>query len=371
MKLNLLPPDVNQGEFQFTVDKENNIIYGLGAIKGLGEGPVDNIIEARKQGPFKNLFDFCARIDSRKVNKRALDALVRSGSFDTIGPDADNLDRDLDHTRAMLMASLSEAVKTAEQQQANTNAGMVDLFGDSLPGQGVEDGDAYEAFYNTRRWTMKERLNGENETIGLYLTGHPIDEYEEEIKHLVSSRISRLVADKKSIKIAGLVIAMRVMKTKRGDTMGFITLDDRTGRMEIAVFADTYNEYRDKMVKDALLIVEGQVSHDDYSGGLKMRANKIIPLEQARQEQLRTIGLRWNSRQLKPNCTRELMRLLDHYRVSEEGHQGCAVIVEYERADASAKIKLGQRWRVKPADELIQKLRNEFGKDNLFLGYGR
>ncbi len=370
MKLNLLPPDVNQGEFQFTVDTDNNIIYGLGAIKGLGEGPVDNILEARKQGPFKNVFDFCARIDSRKVNKRALEALVRSGSFDTIGPDAENSERDLDHTRAMLMASLSEAVKTAEQQQANANAGMVDLFGDSLPGQCEDNSDAYIDFYNTRRWTMKERLNGENETIGLYLTGHPIDEYEQEVKHLVSTRISQLVADKKSIKIAGLVIAMRVMKTKRGDTMGFITLDDRTARMEVAVFADTYTEYSDKLVKDALLIVEGQVSHDDYSGGLKMRADKIIPLEQARQEQLRTIALHWKSCDLKSNCTRELMRLLDHYRVAEDSeHKGCSVVIDYERADAAAKIKLGQTWQVQPADELIQKLRNEYGKDNLTLGY--
>jgi DNA polymerase-3 subunit alpha len=289
MKLNLLPPDVNQGDFQFTVDSDNNIIYGLGAIKGLGEGPVENIIEARENGPFKNLFDFCSRIDARKVNKRALDALVRSGSFDTIGPDGDNPERDLDITRAILLAALPEAVKTADQQQANHNAGMVDFFGDSLLGQGSDNDDPYENFYRVRRWTMKERLNGENETIGLYLTGHPIDEYEAEIKHLVSSRISRIVADKKSIRIAGLVVAMRVMKTKRGDTMGFITLDDRTARMEVAVFADTYNEYRDKLVKDALLIVEGQVSNDDYSGGLKMRANKVTPLEQARQEKLRSI----------------------------------------------------------------------------------
>jgi DNA polymerase III subunit alpha len=356
MKLTLLPPDVNQGEFKFTVDKNNNIIYGLGAIKGLGEGPVDNIIAARKSGPFKNLFDFCARIDARKVNKRALDALVRSGSFDTIGPDANNPDRDLDHTRAILMASLSEAVKTAEQQQANTNAGMVDLFGDSLLGQGTDSDD--------------ERLNGENETIGLYLTGHPIDEYEEEIKHLVSTRISRLVADKKSIKIAGLVVAMRVMKTKRGDTMGFITLDDRTGRMEVALFADTYNEYRDKLVKDALLIIEGQVNHDDYSGGLKMRADSVIPLEQARQEQLRTISLRWNSPKLKPDCVRSLKQILEHYRMMDDSsHKGCAFSIDYQRSDALATITLSKQWRVKPVDELMQKLRNEFGKDSLVLGY--
>ncbi|MFT5421743.1 MAG: DNA polymerase-3 subunit alpha [Candidatus Endobugula sp.] len=372
MQLNLLPPDVNQGGFQFTVDRDGHIIYGLGAIKGLGEGPVDNIIEARKNGPFKDLFDFCARIDAKRVNKRALDALVRSGSFDTIGPDADNPERDLDHTRAMLMASLKEAVKTAEQQQANANAGMVDLFGDSLQAQSSDEGDAYANFYNIRRWTMKERLNGENETIGLYLTGHPIDEYEQEIKHLVSARISRLVADKKTIKIAGLVVAMRVMKTKRGDTMGFITLDDRTGRMEVAVFADTYNQYRDKLVKDALLIVEGQVSHDDYSGGLKMRADKVVPLEEARQDQLRSIHIHWQSRVLRPNCIKQLTSILENYRIAETSEQkGCVVIVDYQRVDAMASLQLGHQWRVQPVDDLMQKLRNEFGNDKLLLGYDR
>ncbi|EGG94817.1 DNA polymerase III alpha subunit [gamma proteobacterium IMCC1989] len=379
MKLNLLPPDVNQGDFQFTVDIDNNIIYGLGAIKGLGEGPVENIIEARKSGPFKNLFDFCSRVDARKVNKRALDALVRSGSFDTIGPDGDNPERDLDMTRAILLAALPEAVKTADQALANQNAGMVDLFGDSLLGQGDENEDPYESFYRTRRWTMKERLNGENDTIGLYLTGHPIDEYEDEVKHLVSSRISRIVADRKTIKIAGLVVAMRVMKTKRGDTMGFITLDDRTARMEVAVFADTYEEYRDKLVKDALLIVEGQVSNDDYSGGLKMRATKVTPLEQARQEKLRSIQLDWQSRHLENDCTRKLLSILDAYRINdnngispetvENSKEGCVVVINYQRADASAQIQLDDAWRVKPVDELMLKLRHEYGNKSLTLGY--
>jgi len=238
--------------------------------------------------------------------------------------------------------------------------------------------------YRTRRWTMKERLNGENETIGLYLTGHPIDEYEDEVQHLVSTRISRLVADKKSIKIAGLVIAMRVMKTKRGDTMGFITLDDRTGRTEVAVFADTYNEYKDKLVKDALLIVEGQVSQDDYSGGLKMRASKVTPLEQARQEQLRSIQLHWHSRYLDNSCTRKLSSILEHYRIKDpvldaaddnaapgQDKKGCVVVVNYQRADASARIQLGETWRVQPVDELVLKLRYEYGNKSLTLGYDR
>lgn len=369
MKLNLLPPDVNSGEYQFTVDKGNNIIYGLGAIKGLGEGPVENIIAARRDGPFKDLFDFCSRVDARKVNKRALEALIRSGSFDRIGP---LLEENLNHSRAILFAALNEAVKAAEQRQANKNAGMGDLFGDVVPGA-VSDGgeqDSYSDFYSIRPWSLKERLNGEKETLGLYLTGHPIDEYEQEVRHLVTHRITDLSADKKTCKIAGLVVAMRVMKTKRGDTMGFIALDDRTGRIEIAIFTDAYNEYRDKIIKDALLIVEGQVSYDDYSGGLKMRADKLVALEEARRDQLRSIQLSWDSKSLAVDCQKTLARIIEPYRV-EPGTEkrGCDIEVHYQRVDAEACLRLPKEWRIQPVDEVILHLREAFGQHNLRLNY--
>ncbi len=385
MKLNLLPPDVNNGEYQFTVDEAGNIIYGLGAIKGLGEGPVESIIEARKEGPFTDLFDFCSRIDARKVNKRALEALVRSGSFDTIGPQVKapqvkaqkyrkaQIDKlDLDYTRAMLMTALPEAVKSAEQKQANENAGMSDLFGDVLPGATSDDEDhnVYEEFHRVRRWSMKERLNGENETLGLYLTGHPIDEYDQEIKHLVSSRIADLTADKKTRKIAGLVVAMRVMKTKRGDTMGFITLDDRSGRIEVAVFADTYNQYRDKLIKDALLIVEGQVSQDDYSGGLKMRADGVVALEDARRDQLKAIVIHWRSQSLKTDSQAVLSRIVEPYRMSPDSEKrGCDLLVHYQRVDAEALFQLPSEWRIQPVDELVSNLKETFGMENIQLRY--
>ena len=188
---------------------------------------------------------------------------------------------------------------------------------------------------------------------------------------MVSSRISHLVADKKSIKIAGLVIAMRVMKTKRGDTMGFITLDDRTGRMEVAVFADTYNEYRGKHVKDALLIVEGQVSNDDYSGGLKMRAAKVTHLEEARQDQLRSITVDWNSRDASSN-PQQLVSFLENYRVPDYSEKrGCDIVINYQRADAKAALRLSQEWRVIPVDDLLQKLRDHYGNNSLKLSYDR
>jgi len=170
MGLELLPPDVNSGQLQFSVDKQDRIIYGLGAIKGLGEGPVGSIIEARADGPFKDLFDFCARVDIKRVNKRALEALVRSGAMDRLGPGVD-----VDYDRAVMWAAMAEAVKTAEQANANTSAGMTDLFGSVTPSSEDEHNDVYKDFAKTRRWSMKDRLNNERETLGLYLTGHPVD----------------------------------------------------------------------------------------------------------------------------------------------------------------------------------------------------
>ncbi|WP_347331942.1 DNA polymerase III subunit alpha [Marinimicrobium locisalis] len=358
MKLQLLPPDVNTGEFQFSVDDENNIIYGLGAIKGLGEGPVESIIAARKDGPFKDLFDFCARVDPRKVNKRALEALIRSGAADKLGPGID-----LDYDRAVMFAAINEAVKTAEQQAANQSAGMVDLFGEVIPG-GNPEADAYGEFHKVRSWGMKERLHGEKETLGLYLTGHPIDEYDSELNHLVTSRISDLKPQKESQTVAGLVVAMRVMKTKRGDSMAFVTLDDRTGRIEVAVFSDAFSEARDLLLKDSLLVITGQVSHDDYSGALKMRADKLRLLSDVRQERARELCLAVEAGALSRNFSRQLSELLDPYR---EGR--CPIVIDYTRQGARGQLRLGQAWHVRPEDDLLQRLRDTYGSDSVHLVY--
>ncbi len=354
-----LPPDVNRGDFMFTVDDEDHIIYGLGAIKGLGEGPVESIMQARKDGPFTDLFDFCARVDSRKVNKRALEALVRSGALDSIGPSVD-----LDYDRAVLFAAIPEAVKTAEQSAANANAGMQDLFGEVAPVAGA-DGDVYKDFAHVKPWSMKERLNSEKETLGLYLTGHPIDEYRQELKYLTSAVINQLRPErKKKQKVAGLVVGMRVVKTKRGDNMGIVTLDDRTGRIDATLFSDTYNEHREKLVKDAILVIEGEVSHDDFSGALKMRADSVETLSDARQSSVRGVYLSIDSAQVDRGFTQQLAQFLQPYR---DGH--CTVTLEYRRHDARAELVLGPDWRVRPTDELLQSLRSQYGRDQVQLLY--
>ncbi len=369
MKLKLLPPDVNSGEFHFTVDDDGRIIYGLGAIKGLGEGPVESIIAARNEGgPFKDLFDFCARVDPRKVNKRALEAIIRSGAADRLGPTYNAHDHLIDHDRAVMFASMGEAVKTAEQAAANSNAGMMDLFG-AVIAEEQSTKDVYADFRRSRSWTMKERLNAEKETLGLYLTGHPIDEYESELEHLVSSRIANLKPEKGNQTIAGLIISQRVVKTKRGDNMAILTLDDRTGRMDVTVFAETFNNSRDLLQKDGLFIVSGQVRYDDFSGMLKMSAENVRLLADVRQEKVRELLLELESGVLPSGFAREFAEILEPYRQSPQQDARCGLVIDYLRSDARAQLRLAPQWNVRPEDELLQRLRDAYGNTRVRLIY--
>ena len=358
LNLPLLPPDVNRGKFSFTVSDKGEVIYGLGAIKGLGEGPVEGIIVAREEGgPFKDLFDFCARVDGRKINKRALEALIRAGAMDNIGPEGD-----IGYRRAVMLAAMEEAVKMAEQTTRNTDCGMSDLFGATPQESAPEVG--YQSFRRIRSNTSKERLRGEKETLGLYLTGHPIDEYKEELAHFVGGRIVDLKPDRNKQMAAGLVVDLRVIKTRRGDNMAVVTLDDSSGRIDVAIFADAFQEYRDKIVKDALLVLEGQVTEDDYTGGLKMRADQVKSLFEARVNYLKGIDIEANEERLNGSGIEQLADILAPYQQGD-----CPIRISYTSASAVGEIALGEQWSVAPEDDLLHKLRELFGLDRVHLRF--
>ncbi|MDA9877446.1 DNA polymerase III subunit alpha [bacterium] len=358
MGLDLLPPDVNNGQFHFSVDIQGRVLYGLGAIKGLGEGPVENIIAARTEGgPFKDMFDFCARVDGRKVNKRALEAMIRSGALDEIGPEGQ-----IGFRRAVMLAGMDEAVKLAEQHARNTSSGMGDLFGDSIVDSASDIN--YNSYSAARTLSVRDRLNGEKETLGLYLTGHPIDEYEEELKQMLPNRIADLRPGKETSSISGMVVGMRIMKNKRGDSFAFLTLDDRSGRIELSVWAEKFTAYREILVKDALLVVQGNVSEDSFTGGLKMVAESIQSIYEARCSKLNRLELCLNAGPESSGWVDKFHHTLSAYK---EGN--CPVTVQYALPSASGQLKLGNQWKVQPKDELISRLREEFGKNSVTLHY--
>ena len=358
MNLQLLPPDVNRGRFQFSVDNDGSVIYGLGAIKGLGEGPVQSIIESREAGgAFTDLFDFCSRVDGRKVNKRALEALIRSGALDQIGPEGD-----AGYSRAVMHASMDDAIKKAEQDARNVNSGMTDLFADNSS-ENIST-NPYADYLQTRALNVRERLNGEKETLGLYLTGHPIDEYSDELIRMLPHRIADLRADKEKTTIYGMVIGMRVMKNKRGESFAFLTLDDKSGRIELSVWAEKFNAYREILVKDALLVVQGTVSDDSYTGGLKMVAESIQSIYQARCSKLEGLRLTIPKKDTYDNWVERIENTLSHFKDGS-----CPVTIEYTMSNAVGQFKLGEQWLVQPRDELIEQLREQFGKNNVILNY--
>ncbi|MFL6608167.1 MAG: DNA polymerase III subunit alpha [Pseudomonas sp.] len=364
MKLRLDAPDVNASEFKFTVNDEGRIIYGLGAIKGVGEGPVEAITEARQDGPFKDLFDFCARVDLKRINKRTLDGLIRSGALDRLGPyfhdEPKAYQANIDRNRAVLLAAMEEAIKAAEQTARTHDSGHADLFGGLFV---EEDADVYGNHRKAKELTLKERLKGEKDTLGLYLTGHPIDEYEGEIRRFARQRIVDLKPARDTQTVAGMIIALRVMKNKKGDKMGFITLDDRSGRIEASLFADAFHSAQSLLQTDAMVVVEGEVSNDDFSGGLRLRVKRVMSMEDARTNLAESLRLKLQTQDLKGDQLRWLGELFKRHRGA------CPITMEYVRPDAKAVLQFGEGWRIDPADALIQALRDQFGKDNVFLQY--
>ncbi|MBB3183838.1 DNA polymerase-3 subunit alpha [Halomonas fontilapidosi] len=353
LSLTVTPPDVNVGGYKFTVDDQARVVYGLGAIRGVGEGPIGAIVEAREaDGPFEDLFDFCRRVDPKRMNKRTLEALIRSGALDNLGP-----------SRAVLSAALEDALKAAVQTQTNQNLGMMDMFGEAFVDESA--GDAYADYRQAREWSDKERLAGEKDTLGLYLTGHPIDEYEGELARFVSTRISDLKPSREPQRVAGLVVGVRTMKSKRGDTMAFITLDDRTGRIEASLFGELYDQLRGRLEADQVMIVEGEVSSDDYSGGLRLRGKEVTPMVEARSRFGQAVELSLDGGRLNG-------RLVDSLRASLAPFcdgEGLPVRLRYRNAEASGWLELAEEWRVTPSDELLTGLREVQGQDGVRLKY--
>ncbi|NNN43146.1 MULTISPECIES: DNA polymerase III subunit alpha [Vibrio] len=352
MGLKVLPPDINSGLYRFNVDDSGAIVYGIGAIKGVGEGPIEAILESRNQdGVFKDLFDFCARIDLKKVNKRVIEKLILAGALDHLGPH-----------RAALMASVDDAVKAASQHHQAEAFGQADMFG--VLTDAPEDVE--QKYIQVPPWPEKVWLEGERETLGLYLTGHPINQYLKELNKYTSCRLNDATPTRRdqSLTVAGLVIAARVMTTKRGNRIGIMTLDDRSGRMEVMLYSDALDRYAELLEKDKILVVSGQVSFDDFNGGLKMSAREVMDLGSAREKYARSLSLAIEQSQIDEQFFERFSQILEPHRAGT-----VPVNVYYQRSDARARLTLGTEWRVTPSDTLLDELQQLLGKDQVELEF--
>ncbi len=358
MGLPLKSPNVNLSDHRFTVN-DGEVIYGLGAVRNVGEGPVRAIVAARGPGPFRDLAEFCVRVDVKKANRRVVEALIKCGALDDFARAGESMDE----VRARLWSEVDRALHGADQAARDAEFGMADLFG------GVDGGAVpAPAAAAVKPLSLDERLAWEKEALGLYLSGHPIEPHLGELRRFCTG-LDKVRADRPRQVVAGTVLNLRTRRGGRdGGTMGFALIDDRSGRMEVSFFSEVYERDRGKIEKDRLVIFEGEVQPDDFTGGFKMRAARALTMEEARACFANGLRIDLCDRDASPDPAGRLKAVLSPY-VSESG--GCPVSVLYTCEGAEGRISLGRNWRIRGSDELLAELKSEFGDDSVAFLYAR
>jgi DNA polymerase-3 subunit alpha len=347
-KVEVLPPDVNTSALRFEPVSDRSIRYGLGAIKGTGSSAVENILQARHAGgAFRDLFDFCARIDRKVVNRRAIEALVRAGAFDGTDPD-----------RAKVLANVSQAMDAAEAREAAVN--QVSLF-DAPDGTS----DAPIQWHQVPAWNERQRLQEEKSALGFFLSGHLFHGFETEVRRFARTRLVDLQPVQGLQWIAGIVASQRTQMTRRGK-MNIVLLDDATAACEVSVFNEVFEKYRPLIRDDELLVIQAKVSRDDYSGGYRISAERILDMTAARQEFGKRLRI-----QLNGIAEASLLRKAIEPFVAEGEPQAPAlpVIVEYGNSDARCAVELGQDWRVRPQEDLLVEVRHLLHPQSVVVEY--
>ncbi|HQO15463.1 MAG TPA: DNA polymerase III subunit alpha, partial [Methylotenera sp.] len=345
-QIEVLPPDINQSDFKFMPINKQQILYGLGAIKGTGLAAIEVILQAREQGgPFKDLFDFCNRLDLRKVNRRVVESLIRAGAFDKLSP-----------SRNALLAGVANAMAAAEQNSANSNQNS--LFGE------VEDKAAH-VLPSVPEWSEQQRLLEEKAALGFYFSGHPYLAYQKDINQFVSATLANLTPKEQPQLIAGIVSGIRIRMTGRGK-MAIVGLDDGTTRIEVVVGNELLNQSQQLLKDDQLVIVEGRVSHDEFSGGIRVNARKIYDLSGLRNSRASFLKIACNGQA----DAAKLKALLQPYcRPETDEQRGCPVKVEYHNKTSKVELMLGSAWRVDLHEELIASLTEWLSRENVKILY--
>ena len=362
--LEVEPPDVNRSAYRFAVAGERKIRYGLGAVKGVGESAVDAIVDERERGgPYTSIEDLCRRLDLQRVNRRVLEALIRSGCCDGLGAN-----------RATLMARLPAAMQLGEQTTRAHQAGQVDFFGLAVaPSAPARESATAEL----EDWPAAVRLAGERETLGLYLTGHPIAEFESELGGLARRRLADLAAERppaasergwqgsgatNSVTAVGLVLEIR----RRANRVSLI-LDDRTGRIEVTLFDDVLQAHRELIVKDAILLVEGNLRYDEFIEGWRIAARRLQDMTAVREQLARRLSIRVPPATGGADFVLRLEELMRPVRKAG----ACTVVLHYATSQAQAQLALGAEWAVRPTREFLESLTRLVGREGWRLSYGQ
>lgn len=346
--LEVLPPSVNMSLYHFHASDERTIVYGLGAIKGVGEQAMQSVIDSRqKEGPYRDLFDFCHRIDLKKINKRTLEALIRAGALDCLGIE-----------RSSLMAQLPEAVQAAEQARSNRETGIMDLFGE------VEEVQRKPA-KPVKPWSDEIRLKGEKDTLGLYLTGHPIDVYRNELKAFIPSKINELTPTRRGVTtvFAGLVVDVANFPNRM-----VVTLDDGTARIEVSANHERFQRFKDIVQTEKVVVIEGEIYEREGFDRPMGRLTKAFSLNEIRQKRANSIQIHLHAEHLSKTLSQDLQNMLLPYcNVDLCTH--IPVLLHLDYAYATAELHLGIQWKIAPLDEALVKLRDYFGKESVHIEY--
>jgi DNA polymerase III subunit alpha len=360
MDLTVLSPDVNASRYEFTACGERNIRYGLGAVRGVGRGAVEALIAEREaRGPYRSLEELCRRLDLQKVNRRVLEALLRSGSLDALATN-----------RATLMDRLAAAMQLGDQNSRAHQSGQDDLFG--LAPECPAGSAPVRPAAPLPEWSEELRLAGERETLGLYLTGHPLARFESSLSRFVSHRIGDLVSDRpmpalesgrfgagRPVTVAGLIDEVK----KRGPRV-IVTLDDRTGRIEVMLFEETWHKHRELIAKDALVQVEGLLRFDEFSDAWRLSARRITELDEVRSRCAQRLVIRCAQGEAAL-LTERLGAVLTPWRPGP-----CPVTIEYTGSEASGALTLGEEWAVRTSRQLLEQLEALVGRDAVQVVYG-
>jgi DNA polymerase-3 subunit alpha len=312
----------------------------LGAIKGTGQGAIEAILAAREEAPFRSLFDFAGRVDRQRVNKRVVEALVKAGAFDALHPD-----------RAAALASVSLAFDWADTQEVNEHQGGLFDFADSHAASTQEP-----ALARAEPWSIKERLTAEKSALGFYLSGHLFEEYAGEVRQFAKKRIADLVDSREPQLLAGIVSDLRVFNGARGRQAVF-RLDDGSECIEATANEELYDANRERLRDDELVIIQGRVQHDRFSGGLRLQCNALWDLPSARSRFGRYLSVAVNGR--VPPVADVIRTWPPRVQDCEHGQtrQGLPIRIHVCRERAEGMIDLGDEARFWPSDEALARWR--------------